>query len=65
MTNRERLRTKEAAAYLGVRPSTLAKWHIAGEGPLYHRCGPRIIYYLRDEIDAWLEECDRKIPKKP
>src|ERR1700730_6449720 len=31
-----------------------------GAGPLYHRCGPRIVYYYRDEIDAWLADCDRQ-----
>jgi hypothetical protein len=29
-------------------------------GPPHHRCGPRIVYYFRDELDAWLAECDRQ-----
>ncbi|WP_425305337.1 helix-turn-helix transcriptional regulator [Bradyrhizobium erythrophlei] len=29
-----------------------------GEGPPYHHCGPRLIYYLQHEIDAWLVACD-------
>jgi predicted DNA-binding transcriptional regulator AlpA len=57
---RDRLRAVEAAHYLGVSRSTLAKWRMNGAGPVYHRCGPRIVYYLRDEIDAWLAECDRR-----
>jgi predicted DNA-binding transcriptional regulator AlpA len=55
---RERLRAVQAAAYLKVSRSTLAKWRMRGDGPTYHRCGPRIVYYYRDEIDAWLAECD-------
>jgi hypothetical protein len=30
------------------------------EGPPYHRCGPRIVYYYQDEIDAWFAACDRQ-----
>jgi excisionase family DNA binding protein len=57
---RERLRAVQAAEYLNVSRSTLAKWRMRGEGPPYHRCGPRIVYYYRDEIDAWLAECDQR-----
>lgn len=59
-TGRERLRATGAAAYLGVSRSTLAKWRMRGEGPVFHRCGPRLVYYFKDEIDAWLAECDRR-----
>ena len=60
----ERLRAAAAAIYLGVSRSTLAKWRMRGEGPLHHRCGPRIVYYYRDEIDAWLTACDRREKRK-
>lgn len=56
----ERLRAVHAAEYLKVSRSTLAKWRMRGDGPPYHRCGPRIVYYYRSEIDAWLAECDRR-----
>ena len=59
-SNRERLRAVAAAKYMGVSRSTLAKWRMKGEGPPYHRCGPRIVYYFQDEIDVWLAECDRR-----
>jgi len=58
---RDRLRAVDAAKQLCVSRSTLAKWRMNGVGPPYHRCGPRIVYYLQDEIDAWLAECDRQI----
>jgi predicted DNA-binding transcriptional regulator AlpA len=58
--DRKRLRAVEAAAYLRVSRSTLSKWRMSGVGPHHHRCGPRIVYYYRDEIDAWLADCDRQ-----
>ena len=58
--DRDRLRAVEAARYLRVSRSTLAKWRMKGEGPAHHHCGPRIVYYYRDEIDAWLADCDRQ-----
>jgi predicted DNA-binding transcriptional regulator AlpA len=57
----KRHRAERAASYLGVSRSTLAKWRMSGVGPPYHRCGPRIVYYLEHELDGWLHECDRKI----
>lgn len=53
-----RLRAIEAAKYLRVSRSTLAKWRMSRAGPPFHRCGPRLVYYLKHEIDAWLEACD-------
>ncbi|WP_084244219.1 helix-turn-helix transcriptional regulator [Rhodoplanes sp. Z2-YC6860] len=58
--SRKKLRAAKAAEYLEVSRSTLAKWRMNGGGPPYHRCGPRIVYYYQDEIDAWQEECDRR-----
>jgi excisionase family DNA binding protein len=54
----DRLRAAEAARYLRVSRSTLAKWRKSGAGPPYHHCGPRLINYHRQEIDAWLAACD-------
>jgi predicted DNA-binding transcriptional regulator AlpA len=59
----DRLRAVEAARYLRVSRSTLAKWRMSGQGPPYHRCGPRIVQYSRDEIDAWLVDCDAREPR--
>ena len=58
--SRKKLRAAKAGQYLQVSRSTLAKWRMNGKGPPYHRCGPRIVYYYQDEIDAWQEECDRR-----
>lgn len=44
----------QAAKYLGVAVSTLAKWRVAGSGPPFHRPRPRMVRYSRIEIDEWL-----------
>ncbi len=48
----------EAARHLRVSRSTLAKWRMNGMGPPFHRCGPRLVYYFKHEIDDWLIRCD-------
>jgi predicted DNA-binding transcriptional regulator AlpA len=60
ISNPERLRAVEAAKYLGISRSTLAKWRMKAEGPPAHRCGPRIVYYLKHELGEWLDQCDRR-----
>lgn len=54
---------REAAEYLRVSRSTLAKWRLRGEGPPFHRFGRRKIYYLKHELDSWLAECDASIER--
>ena len=58
LIRRERLWAAEAAEYLGISRSTLAKWRMQGKGPPFHKCGPRLVYYCPDEIEAWLAACD-------
>jgi predicted DNA-binding transcriptional regulator AlpA len=58
--DRKRLRARASADYLAVSRSTLSKWRMNGMGPPHHRCGPRLVYYFKDELDAWLAECDRR-----
>ena len=62
-----RLRAVEAAKYLRVSRSTLAKWRMNGDGPAYHRLGPRLVYYIRHEVDDWLASCDhaQSSPNQP
>lgn len=62
---RDRLRAARVAHYLDVSRSTLAKWRMNGNGPPYHRCGPRIVYYYKHEIDAWLQQCDSHEQRVP
>jgi predicted DNA-binding transcriptional regulator AlpA len=64
------LNTKEAAKYLGLSPSTLAKLRLSGNGPDYCKLGRRVIY-LKEYLDAWLQslrtrntsDADARLPK--
>ncbi len=51
----DKMRTAEAAAYLGISPSTLAKMRRRGEGPPFYRLGLRMIIYRRAKLDEWLD----------
>ena len=57
---RIRLKARDAAEELCVSRSTLAKWRMKRTGPPYHRCGPRLVFYYKDEIDTWLADCDKR-----
>jgi hypothetical protein len=59
------LRTPEAAAYLGLSPSTLEKFRLSGEGPPYHKSGPKIVVYRPDDLDRWLHEGRRTSTSDP
>lgn len=51
------LTTKEAAAYLGLSPNTLAGWRYLNTGPTYQRLGTSRrakVRYRRADLDAWL-----------
>jgi len=45
----------QAAAYLGLKPQTLAKMRLQGKSPAYHKIGSRVLYDVAD-IDAWIAE---------
>ena len=48
------LRVPDAARYVGLTPSTLAKMRLRGDGPRYSKAGPRIVVYARADLDAWI-----------
>jgi predicted DNA-binding transcriptional regulator AlpA len=52
--NNRVLRTPEAAEYVGLSASTLEKFRLTGNGPLYRRAGPKIVVYRPEDLDAWL-----------
>ena len=61
MTDTKRvLRAPEAAAYVGLSPSTMAKRRIYGFPPAFLNLGGRAIGYAIDDLDAWLESCRRQ-----
>ena len=49
-----RLRTADAAAYVGLAPSTLEKMRIQGGGPVFEKSGPKIVVYKISDLEAWL-----------
>ena len=46
------LTTREAARYLGLSLSTLKRYRVSGDGPVFHRFGGRV-RYRREDLDAW------------
>jgi len=52
------LNTKQAAEHLGLRPNTLAKMRVYGNGPKYRKHGFRVLYAL-DDLDAWSDASAR------
>jgi hypothetical protein len=55
------LDTTEAAHYLRLSRSCLAKWRCQGgvHHPVYHLCGRKILYAVAD-LDAWLASRRRR-----
>lgn len=48
------LRPREAAQYLGLAYSTLAKWRVTGDGPRFSVLGRAISYNIED-LDDWVK----------
>jgi len=45
----------DAAAYIGVKPGTLAVWRSTKRYPLpYVKCG-RLVRYRRSDLEVWLQ----------
>lgn len=55
-----KLRAPEAATYLGLSASTLAKMRLRGDGPAYSKVGPRIVVYDVGDLDAYLASRRRR-----
>jgi hypothetical protein len=60
----ENLIESEAALYLRVRPSTLAKWRTRGEGPDYSKIGGRVVY-TRQQLRDFVQARSRAAGKEP
>jgi len=52
------LNRREAAEYLGLSASTLAKRAMTGDSPVMRKLGRRVVY-LRSDLDAWLDAHQR------
>ena len=49
------MKTREAAAYLGVSESTLEKLRLNGGGPRFLRIAGRSVRYRQADLGAWAE----------
>jgi predicted DNA-binding transcriptional regulator AlpA len=58
--SRRVLRTPQAAEYVGLSSSTLEKFRLSGQGPIYHKSGPKIVVYYPDDLDRWLHARRRR-----
>lgn len=56
---RVRMRTKDAAEYIGLSASTLEKLRVYGGGPRYAKLG-RIVSYDAADLDAWVSGKQRE-----
>jgi len=48
------LRAIEAAKYVRLSSSTLAKMRLRGDGPPFIKAGSRSVLYAISDLDAWL-----------
>jgi predicted DNA-binding transcriptional regulator AlpA len=48
------LRTRQAAEYLGLSPSTMEKMRLHGNGPTYAKLG-RVVIYNTNDLAVWVE----------
>ena len=49
----------EAAEYLGIAKSTLAKKRLAGNGPPYSKRGGKLVLYEVAALDKWVKDGER------
>jgi len=54
------LRAADAARYLGLAASTLAKMRLRGDGPQFAKAGPRVVVYDMRALDEWLASRTRR-----
>ena len=59
MSSAPYLRPGQAADYIGISQSTLAKWRVSGTGPVFGKLG-RTVIYRRSDLDAWVQENIRR-----
>ena len=56
MATQRILRTGDAAAYVGLSPSTLEKKRLTGDGPRFIHLGGRSVGYDLADLDDWLDQ---------
>ncbi|RUM43772.1 MAG: DNA-binding protein [Desulfocapsa sp.] len=54
------MRPDQAAEYIGLSKSTLAKMRVRGDGPVFVKFGNRAVAYLKQDIDDYVMVSRRK-----
>lgn len=62
-SNNPKMRSREAARYLGIGYSTLKVWRAQGIGPSYEQLGERKIFYYKSDLDEFMRK--RRHPEQP
>jgi predicted DNA-binding transcriptional regulator AlpA len=55
-----KLRAPDAAAYVGLSTSTLAKMRIRGDGPRFSKLGKRVVTYDVRDLEDWVASGRRR-----
>jgi predicted DNA-binding transcriptional regulator AlpA len=55
MNSRQKMRPVDAASFLGMSASTLAKMRLRGDGPPYAKLGKRIVIYDQTDLEEWVD----------
>ena len=50
------LTPKQAARYVGISEGALRLWRGQGKGPVFFRCGEKLVRYRRSDLDFWIEQ---------
>lgn len=50
------LTPKQAARYVGISEGALRLWRGQGKGPVFFRCGEKLVRYRRVDLDSWIQE---------
>ncbi len=56
MPEQTKMRASEAAHYLRLAVSTLARMRCYGAGPRFAKIGNRLVVYDKADLDAWLAD---------
>lgn len=62
---RQKLKPAEAAVFLGLKPSTLAKMRVEGTGPIFSKLGHKVVVYDPADLEAWVMENKRTSTSSP
>ena len=58
-------RPREAAGYVLLAESTLAKRRLRGDPPEFLKVGPRLVAYQKSALDRFLADCRRTSTSDP